>query len=244
MIPISASLRTGQVIKDATTATSAADALWLLSGLAGAASGIGGAIAANRQRRSQEALSQASLDLDREQGLMRASYEESMADPFRHQLSQAGAMTDLDRIEHASYAPFTVGLPDRYAKYKPTISGGYSWQPSDEVRAGAGKLKQSVMAGNTAPSMTSPDNYGKTATLDLYSGADPRTPAAFASGAPNTTGLGAPAAPTLRTPITTGKGSQAWRDGKNAERRAQEIAQFERQHPGWTVDADGRVARK
>ncbi len=203
-----------------------------------AATSVGGGIAANNQRKSQEQLSRESLALDREQGLMDTAARESELDPFRHQLDQAGALSKLDRLERASYSPVSVNLPDRYAQYKPTISGGYSYERSPEVKAAAGALKQNVLAGRTAPSMTSAENYGKTATLDLTGNADPRTDAAFSMGAPNRDSLGAPAAPAMAPLTALSKGKTA---AKN--KRAQEIAAFEAANPGWTIDETGRVSR-
>jgi hypothetical protein len=145
----------------------------------------------------------------------------------------------LDRLEHASYAPASVQLPERYAQYKPQISGGYSYEESPEMTAAAGKLKQSVLAGRTAPSMTSPDNFGKTAALDLTGTADPRTDAAFSTGAPNRMTLGAPPAPQL--PSIDGSRRKQF---ANMTRRRAQIQAFESQHPGWTVDRSGQVVRR
>lgn len=238
--PISAVLRTGQEL------TNNGFPLFSFLALAGsqAASSAGSAISNNRQLRSQEQLSRESLNLDREQGLMRTGLEESLANPFRHQMDQAGSIARLDAMQNASYMPSSVQMPDRYAQYAPKLSGGFSFQMSPEARQSAGKLKQSVMAGRTAPSMTSPDNFGKTATLDLTSTADPTTDAAFSTGAPNRDSLGAPAAPKLRPPVTLGKFSPSARAHVNASRRAEDIAAFERSNPGWTVDNQGRVIRK
>jgi len=215
-------------------------AMLIISAASKGVSAAGNAIAGNKQRQSEEALSREQLELDRQQGLMNTASNESMADPFRQQLSQAGAAAKLDRLQHASYSPVSVNVPARYAQYKPQVTGGYSYERSPEVRQAAGALKESVLAGRTAPSMTSPDNYGKTATLDLYSGQDPRTDAAFSNGAPNRTTLGAPNAPVL-TAITGRQGKAGMADRNN---RAKEITQFEAANPGWTVDDLGRVARK
>lgn len=207
-----------------------------------ATSAIGSGISQNRQRKSQEQLSRDQLALEREQGLMDTAARENELNPFRHQLSQASSIASLDQMQNASYAPVSVQAPSRYAGYVPKVSGGFSWQPSQDVRDSAGALKQNVMAGRTAPSMTTPENYGKTATLDMNAvagGANPATDAAFSSGAPTRAGLGAPTAPAMTA--ISGVGKQHM--GTTAT-RTREIAEFEQTNPGWTIDAVGRVTRK
>lgn len=111
-------------------------------------------------------------------------------------------------MANASYAPISITAPGSRANgYQPTLAGGSSYAPSADIRAGAAKLQQSVMAGRGAPSALSPANYGKTSALDLTGTADPTTDAAFATGVPDRTNLGAPAAPTLEQPYSGPTGS-------------------------------------
>lgn len=108
--------------------------------------------------------------------------EESMANPFRHQVSQGRSALSLDAMERANFSPAQVtGGSSRYAGNKPTISGGFNYEISPELRAAAASLKASVLRGETAPTMTNPANYGRTAALQL----DPATglPIAQSAGA-------------------------------------------------------------
>lgn len=115
---------------------------------------------------------------------------ESELDPFRNQMSQAKDIGQLDRLERASYAPVKLGMPSGspYAKYMPQTSGGYSYEKSPELMASASALKKNVMGGNTAPSMTNPDNYGKTGAMDILGvmagKKDPTSSSSFSTGAP------------------------------------------------------------
>lgn len=214
-----------------------------------AVSAVGNGISQNRQRKSQEQLSREQLALEREQGLMDTASRENELNPFRQQLSQASSIASLDQMQNASYAPVSMQAPSRYASYVPKVSGGFSWQPSQDVRDSAGALKQNVMAGRTAPSMTTPDNYGKTATLDMNAvagGANPATGAAFSNGP-----LIAPATgisdKLKKLTALTDRAGQFGRGGLAAAAtkiRTREIAEFEQTNPGWTIDAVGRVTRK
>lgn len=115
---------------------------------------------------------------------------ESELDPFRNQMSQAKDIGQLDRLERASYAPVKLGMPSGspYAKYMPQTSGGYSYEKSPELMASASALKKNVMGGNTAPSMTNPDNYGKTGAMDILGvmagKKDPTSSSSFSTGTP------------------------------------------------------------
>lgn len=217
---------------------------WLLPLLfAGAqgASAVGSGMQRGKERKAQEQLTREQMALERERDLRRTALDESLSDPFRHQLAQAGAVSRLDAMQNASFAPVSIDLPGRYAAFKPKMAGGFSWQPSDDVRQSAGALKQSVMAGRTAPSMTAPENYGKTATLNLLGGADPTTDAAFSMGAPVRTGLGVKPELPDRLPAAQpkGKGSRVL-----ARKRERDIAAFESANPGWTINELNQVVRK
>lgn len=98
---------------------------------------------------------------------------ESMANPFRQQASQAATIGALDRQERGTYTPAKLASSNKYAGYVPQMSGGYSYEKSPELRASAGALKTDVMAGHTAPTMTNPANYGKTAALSLDANGNP-----------------------------------------------------------------------
>lgn len=114
--------------------------------------------------------------------------EESMADPFRHQMAQAGHIGRLDMMQNMSHAPTTVAPPERYAGRTGTFDMTPSYAPSPDVAASAGAIKASVMGGRTAPTMTNDKNYGRTGALDLLrvaaGGIDPSTDAAFAQPSP------------------------------------------------------------
>lgn len=191
--------------------------------LIGAAANAPTAIASSiQQRKAREKELAAQKDLANQ----RVAADESQLDPFRQQMAQAGDMARLDRLAHASYDPITIdSVGSRATGYQPKLSGGSTYQPGADVRAGAEAIKQSVMKGQGAPTMTNPANYGKTSALDLTA---PGTPPATAT----------PVAPTL-TQLYTGNPNSAVgvRANKNAaSRRAQEIQQWEQQNPGWTID--------
>jgi hypothetical protein len=220
--------------------------LLLMAGSQGA-SAAAGSIQASKARKSEEELSREKLALEREQGNQQTALQESTLDPFRQQMAQAGDMAKLDLLANASYTPTHVTPAARYASYVPQVSGGFSYQPSADVRAGAAKLKSSVMAGRGAPSATAPANYGKTSALNLFGTADPTTDAAFATGAPDRTNLAPPAAPVLDQPYRGGTDSALGKlaQGNANLRRQKQIAAFEAANPGWTVDPQtGQVIRK
>lgn len=99
----------------------------------------------------------------------RVALEESMANPFRHQLAQAGSMQSLDFMERASYTkPTLSGRTTQVGRIAvPEVAGGFSYQRSPELISGAARLKQDVASGRHAPTMTDEKNFGKTAALDL-----------------------------------------------------------------------------
>lgn len=137
---------------------------WLMgAGIAADALGAtAGSMSARKNQKKQ-------IEAEKELANQRVALEESGRDPFRQQVQQGKAIAGLDMLERASYAPTQVNLPagNRYAGNVPQFSGGFNYTKSPELTSGAGRLKQDVMAGHTAPSMTNPANYGRTAALDL-----------------------------------------------------------------------------
>jgi hypothetical protein len=139
-----------------------------LSGLFG-----GGAKAKQEEKNRQTQLEIAQMDdrRARELALLEAALKESQLNPFRQQLSQATSVRDLDYLERGRYTPTKMTVPAAMQGFMPQMSGGFSYTPDPAVLKGYGDLKRDVMSGHTAPTMTDPSNYGKTATLDLLSGA-------------------------------------------------------------------------
>lgn len=163
---------------------------WILAG-ASAASGIAGSISSNKQAKTAEQLAREKMAQDAAMQTQDIASKENTLDPFRQQLAQAKDIGQLDLMERASYSPTKLTPSGPYASYVPQMSGGFSYTKSPELTASAAALKRNVMAGRTAPTMTDPNNYGRTAALDLVSlassGADPATvggtaPAAGARG--------------------------------------------------------------
>jgi hypothetical protein len=92
---------------------------------------------------------------------------ESELDPFRQQMDQAGDVASLDRLERASYTPHRYTMSPRGAAPQIESTGGYDYTKSPELVAAAAALKNDVLSGHTAPTMTDPKNFGKTAVLNL-----------------------------------------------------------------------------
>ncbi len=116
----------------------------------------------------------------RESDAQRIAFGESMANPYRHQMSQGDSASRLHFLQRAKYEPrkYSGG----YGTGQPlTKTGGFSFTPSAGYRRGMGALYKDVMAGNTAPSVAGrPENLGQTAALDLtgpMAGTGPATPA-------------------------------------------------------------------
>lgn len=111
----------------------------------------------------------------------KTALEESMANPYRQQMAQAGSLQALDLAERGNYTPVQMDFTgSRYGSNVPKLNGGFSYSKSPELTNAAGALKASVLAGQGAPTMTDPANYGKTSALSL--GPDGR-PAAAPAGA-------------------------------------------------------------
>lgn len=194
---------------------------WLGRALTAAGTGLSAAMDSRRagQDREQQEASER----------RRTSLEESTLDPYRFQRAQASAASDLDRLAETEYSPVHYEAPARYAGYVPQRTGGTTYNRSDSVRSGARQLRDDVLAGHTAPSVTNPANVGRTPSLDLRDQATQQSPLSTA-----------PAAPTLSQAVP-GNGFLA----RSSDRRRQrEIAQFEAANPGWTIDPSGRVVAK
>jgi hypothetical protein len=153
----------------------------------GGASDAVGALESSAGRKQQEKLTKEQIAADRERSAQSTALQESLANPFRHQAAQASTAGALDRMERASYTPARLSLPSNpYAKYMPQVSGGFSYEKSPELIAAAHNLKGDVLAGHTAPTMTNPMNYGRTAALRLDANGNPMGPTSGgAAGDPN-----------------------------------------------------------
>lgn len=174
------------------------------SGLMGLGSSMAQTKAEDKRLKAQAELEARRIAADKELAQQRTAADESALDPFRHALAQASALGRLDLLQNADFGGSAFLVPSSMQPYVPNIST-FNYTPSADVRQSAGALKSSVMAGNTAPTMTNPANYGKTGVLDLLKVLAGRTPAsspdAFA-----TPSSGLPQAPgargvTLRTAL-------------------------------------------
>jgi hypothetical protein len=148
----------------------------IVSAISGGLGAAGNSISNRKNRQSQETLTREQIAAGKEADLREAALRESGMDPFRHQLSQAQALSLLDELELGSERKLKPAAA--YAKYVPEMTGGYERSP--EIRQAAGALKRNVLAGQGAPTQTSPANYGRTSALDLVSifdqGIDPADP--------------------------------------------------------------------
>lgn len=165
--------------------TGSSKSMLALLALAGAAEGIGGILESRANRKNQEQLTEQELKAREAEDLRRVAAAESLANPFRHQAAQGATAAALDRQERSTYKPVQVTPASAYAKYVPQVSGGFSYEKSPELVAASGALKRDVLAGHTAPTMTDPANYGKTAALNLDASGNPKGPTTgpVASGA-------------------------------------------------------------
>lgn len=90
---------------------------------------------------------------------------ESLADPFRQEMDQAKDLAGLDRL--GSISPTKLTFTGPYASSIPQRSGGTSWSPSPALLAAAKALQAKIASGQGAPTQTDPNNYGKTAAMNL-----------------------------------------------------------------------------
>lgn len=168
---------------------SSAEIALLLSSIgAKAFSGIAGSRSSRKDREAGERLTRERIASDERLSAQDLAFKESLADPFRQQMSQAKALRKLDMLERARYRPTRLTPAAPYASYVPEVSGGFSYEQSPELTQDAAALKRNVRGGNVAPTMTNPANYGRTSTLDLIrmaaDGVDPATVRAGARGGP------------------------------------------------------------
>lgn len=131
---------------------------------------------ANKQANNANALSQQQLLQQQNQSDRNTALQESLADPWRHSMFQADNVAKLDKRERGTFTPSNISMPSRYADYKPTMTGGFSYQKSPEYTQSMAALKKLVMSGQGAPTIMDPANYGETGAIDLLSvmaGLDP-----------------------------------------------------------------------
>ena len=117
--------------------------------------------------KSQQAQTEAGLANSSSMNTQDVAMKESALDPFRQQMSQANDIQSLDQKERSTYTPTRLTAPAGMEQYIPQMSGGTSYTKSPEAVASFAALKRNIMAGNTAPTQTNPDNYGKTSVLNL-----------------------------------------------------------------------------
>lgn len=182
------------------------DPMSLVPGAGTFLSGIFGMINANKQREKDRQLQLQLAGISdansRDLNASRTALTESELDPFRQQMSQASDLSKLDRLERGTRTPVSVSIAGGPGAPF-TKTGGYSYTKSPELTKAASAIKQSVLAGNGAPSMTNPNNYGKTSAIDVIGvmngTKDPTSPNAFATGAPSAgTGQSSAAANVIR----------------------------------------------
>lgn len=153
----------------------------------GVASSIGNRKNAELSAKTQKEIAEMEIADAEAARLLNTAMQESLLDPFRHQMNQAGDLARLDLMERASFRPTRFAADPRYGQPL-TASGGFAYEMSPEIRRAARDLKTSVLAGRGAPTMTDPSNYGRTSVLDLLRVASGGTRAdtddAFATGAP------------------------------------------------------------
>lgn len=130
-----------------------------------------------------------SLAQNTAQGTQAVASKESTLDPFRSRMSQVGDAAKLDRVANATSSPVRLNTSGPFSGFVPQVSGGYSYQKSPALVNAAKAAQTSVLSGTPDPSMTNPENYGKTGALDLLGVAagtkNPASASAFATGAPS-----------------------------------------------------------
>jgi hypothetical protein len=117
--------------------------------------------AANRQNDKQ-------IAADKARATQAVGAREAELDPFRQQMAQASALSKLDLISRMNnQARQTDFSSSPYAKYIPKSTGGPSYEKSPDLIAWLTSLQRDVASGHSAPTMTNPANYGRTAALDM-----------------------------------------------------------------------------
>lgn len=151
----------------------------LLAWLAmGAGQNLLGQLDANATRDQQNKMTDKELAASKAARDQSTALQESLANPFRGQASQIATASALDRTARGSYTPVHMTPPPGMEKYVPQMSGGYSYDKSPALTNAAAAAEKDVLAGHTAPTMTDPMNYGRTAALSLDENGNPTGPAA------------------------------------------------------------------
>lgn len=158
----------------------------LLAWLAmGAGQGVLSELDANASRKQQDKLTAAQLAADKARSQQSTGLQESLANPFRQQAAQISTASALDETANGRYTPVHVAVAPGMQKYVPQISGGYSYEKSPAITNAASAAERDVLAGHTAPTMTDPMNYGRTAALSLDANGNPVGPGAGSGMAGN-----------------------------------------------------------
>jgi hypothetical protein len=157
---------------------------------------IGGALGKKADQKAADKRAAADRAHEAALATQKLAADESRSNPFRHTLDQMGAASAFDRMANTSRR--TVSIPGIRKEFMPQVTGGYA--ASDTLKGAATTARDAVLTGRgTAPSMTTPANYGQTGTLDLLAllqalGVDPNALSKLSGG-----GLGAP----VGTPVNT-----------------------------------------
>lgn len=90
-------------------------------------------------------------ELDRDLSRDRLAFDQSMANPFRHQLNQARSINVLEGMGNSSYTRPQVTAGGAYGQSAPQVSGGFSFESGPDGPAAARALQGTVMRGMTRP---------------------------------------------------------------------------------------------
>lgn len=118
--------------------------------LLGLAGGIFGGLSGASQARQDRELTREQLQQREWEAMMRTRLEESAMDPYRHQRAQAGGMMAMDRFARGTYTPVKLNLGQGGRLER---TGGYDYTMPDDVRQALLLLRDSIMQGQTAPSV-------------------------------------------------------------------------------------------
>jgi hypothetical protein len=155
----------------------------LLAWLAmGAGQGVLGELDNNANRNQQDKLTAAQIAAQKQARDQATALQESLANPFRHQAAQISTASALDETANGRYTPVHLAAPSGMEKYMPQMSGGYSYEKSPAIINAATAAERDVLAGHTAPTMTDPMNYGRTAVLSLDANGNPTNAGGGGSG--------------------------------------------------------------
>lgn len=101
---------------------------------------------------------EATLDERRQESSQRTALQESNLDPFRGYMSQASDLSRLDLMDH-DYTATPLQLDAKYGAGV-TLPPSQSYAPNALTRQVLTSARSSIAAGNKAPTMTDPRNYG------------------------------------------------------------------------------------